>query len=487
MTISSSDEFALRYVDHEPEDTAGQKILSRLHQSENKLSRLLNNLPGMAYTCRIDHDYSYVLEFVSQGSVDILGYSPDELVKYRWNTIERMTHHEDIDRLRAEVRSAITGHRAYKVMYRLTMSSGEVKWVWDQGEAVYADNGDPLLLEGILMDVSAQKVREISLQEENERLRSSVNGSCGLGEIVGMSPAMQQVYKLVLKAAKSDTNVIISGETGTGKDLVARTIHDMSGRQGKFVSVNCGAIPEQLLESEFFGHKKGAFSGAYDSRQGYLAAADGGTLFLDELGELNLSLQVKLLRAIESKQFMPVGDTTPRRSDFRIITATNRDLKEMVRQKTMRADFFYRIHVLSIHIPPLRERREDIPLLIDSFLARRSQRGQKPTMMPSTVRIAMMEYDWPGNIRELQNVLDRYITFGEINFSDVRLSSQKLMPAGNEIEFCDAKSLKEAVERLEKTMITKTLEQCHWHRGETARAMGLNLRTLQRKMKQHGI
>ena len=465
----------------------GDDIRRQLRRSERKLSRLLNNLPGMAYCCRIGDKYSYVLEFVSRGSIELLGFTPDQLVTQKVNTIERMTHPEDLDRLRMEVHDAILECRPYKVMYRLTSSNGEMKWIWDQGEPVFDENGTPLLLEGIIMDVSVQKMREITLQEENERLRSTVNGGCGLGELVGMSLAMQEVYKLILKAAQSDTNVVIFGETGTGKDLVARTIHDMGGRAGKFVPVNCGAIPEQLLESEFFGHKKGAFSGAHDSRHGYLAAADGGTLFLDELGELNLSLQVKLLRAIESKQYVPVGDTVPRRSDFRIITATHRDLKEMVRQKTMRADFFYRIHVLSIHLPALRDRPEDIPPLIDKFLARCSERGQKTVTMPASVRTAMMKYDWPGNIRELHNVLDRFVTFGEVNFSDCRLGGQAQPQAVQTQEPREAETLGQAVGRLEKSMIVRALEQCRWHKGETARALGLNLRTLQRKVKQYGI
>lgn len=465
----------------------GDDIRRQLRRSERKITRLLNNLPGMAYCCRIGEDFSYVLEFVSRGSIELLGFTPDELANQKVNTIERMTHPEDLERLRCEVREAILQCRPYKVMYRVTTANGELKWIWDQGEPVFEEVGVPLLLEGIIMDVSVQKMREITLQEENEKLRQSVNGGCGLGDLVGMSLAMQEVYKLILKASKSDTNVVIFGETGTGKDMVARTIHELSGRTGKYVSVNCGAIPEQLLESEFFGHKKGAFSGAYDNRQGYLAAADGGTLFLDELGELNLNLQVKLLRAIESKQYVPVGDTVPRRSDFRIITATHKDIKEMVRQKTMRADFFYRIHVLSIHLPALRERPEDIPLLIDKFLARCSERGQKAVTMPSSVRMAMMKYDWPGNIRELHNVLDRFVTFGEVNFSDVRLCNQGVAQVDEELELRDSETLDEAVQRLERAVITRTLEQCRWHKGETARVLGLNLRTLQRKIKQYGI
>ncbi|MHC1713263.1 MAG: sigma-54 interaction domain-containing protein [Solidesulfovibrio sp.] len=454
---------------------------------ENKFSRLLDHLPGMAYCCRIHDGDNFVLEFVSQGCKALLGYTPEELLREKRNTIELMTHPDDLGALRKAERHAIANREPYQVMYRLSMSSGEVKWIWDQGAAIYDDAGIPEFLVGIIMDISAQKMQEIELREENERLRSSVKSSYGLGDIVGKSEVMQNVYKLILKAAQSDTNVIILGETGTGKDLVARTIHQLSGRSGKYVPVNCGAIPEQLLESEFFGHKKGAFSGAFDNRQGYLGAADQGTLFLDELGELNLNLQVKLLRAIESKQYTPVGDTVHRRSDFRLITATNRNLKEMVQQKIMRADFFYRVHVLAIELPPIRQRKEDLLLLIDNFLSRKTGIANSAALLPPALRLAMENYDWPGNIRELYNVLDRYLTFGEIDFPELNMDAPQLLPQAAEIRACENLSLKAALELLEQSMILKTLERNRWRRGETARELGLNLRTLQRKMKYYAI
>ncbi|HMM38822.1 MAG TPA: sigma 54-interacting transcriptional regulator [Desulfovibrio sp.] len=463
-----------------------EDIRRQLRKSEDKIARLMDSLPGMAYRCTIGEGYTYSLEFVSRGSIDLLGYTPDDLVRGRKNTIERMTHPDDLERMRRDVLRGVLERTPYKTMYRVTMSSGEVKWIWDQGEAVYDEQGVAVGLEGIIMDVSAQKMQELRLQEENERLRSSVKGSCGLGEIVGKSEAMNNVYTLILKAAQSDTSVIILGETGTGKDLVARTIHELSGRPGKYVPVNCGAIPEQLLESEFFGHKKGAFSGAVDTRQGYLAAADGGTLFLDELGELSLGLQVKLLRAIETKQYIPVGETVPRRSDFRLVSATNRDLKEMVQQKTMRADFFYRVHVLSIHLPPVRARKEDIPLLIDSILSRKTGVENSAAMLPPGLRIALENYDWPGNIREMQNLLDRYVTFGEIDFLELSGKAPEV-PLEADLREAGALTFDEAVARYEKALLLKALERNRWRKAETAQALGLNLRTMQRKIRQYGI
>ncbi|OLN28279.1 sigma54 specific transcriptional regulator, Fis family [Desulfovibrio sp. DV] len=462
-------------------------VLRRLQAVEHKFSRLLDHLPGMAYCCRINDGENFVLEFVSQGCKALLGYTTEELLREKSNTIERMTHRDDLEALRKVEREAIAKREPYQLMYRLSMSSGEVKWIWDQGAALYDEEGRPEYLVGIIMDVSAQKMQEIELREENERLRSSVKCSYGLGGIVGKSEVMQNVYKLILKAAQSDTNVIILGETGTGKDLVARTIHEMSGRTGKYVPVNCGAIPEQLLESEFFGHKKGAFSGAVDTRQGYLGAADQGTLFLDELGELTLNLQVKLLRAIESKQYTPVGDTVPRRSEFRLVTATNRDLKEMVQQKIMRADFFYRVHVLAIELPPIRQRKEDLLLLIDTFLGRKTGIANSSALLPPALRLSMEQYDWPGNIRELHNVLDRYLTFGEVSFPELDMAGEALAPQADELAACEGLTLKEALDKVEQAMIVKTLERNRWRRGETARELGLTLRTLQRKMKYFAI
>ena len=267
---------------------------------EKSYRRLLNHLPGMAYRCRIlntDADESdflqYELEFVSRGSYELLGVPAEDMVLDHHNTIELMTHPDDLGPSRKAIRDSIVAHEPYQVMYRLLLPSGRVKWLWDQGEGVYDDAGVLRYLEGLIMDVSEQKFQEMALREENRELRTSVINLYGLGSIVGKSEPMRRVYSQILKAAETDSNVIIYGETGCGKDLAAKSIHEYSGRKGRYVPVNCGAIPEQLLESEFFGHVKGAFSGAHANKEGYIGAANGGTLFLDEIGELPLHLQVK--------------------------------------------------------------------------------------------------------------------------------------------------------------------------------------------------
>ena len=261
--------------------------------------------------------------------------------------------------------------------------------IWIQGRASLIQwKGLPTVFM-TARDITESRERELSMLEEAEHLRrenislrSSIKDRYRLGSLIGKSPAMQEVYELILNAAATNANVIVYGDSGTGKELVAKAIHEMSNRSEKgFVPVNCAAIPENLLESEFFGHKKGAFTGAHADKQGYLDVADGGTLFLDEVGELSLSLQAKMLRAIEGGGYSPVGSSVNKLSDFRIIAATNRNLLEQVRKRGIREDFFYRIHVIPINVPPLRDRKEDIPLLMEHFLKLYSENGDPPPML----------------------------------------------------------------------------------------------------------
>lgn len=448
--------------------------------------RLLNHIPGLVYQCRIlppaaDAGHDYVLEFASKGCYDMLGLTPEEMVGGNWNTVERMMPPDDRERVRREMEISFTERRPYQLRYRLTLPSGKVKWIWDQGEGVFRPGEDePYCLQGLMLDISDQKFVELELQEENRRLKATMEHADGLGPIVGSSPAMRRVYAHILKAAENDTNVIIYGETGVGKDLAAQAIHAFSGRRGAYVPVNCGAIPEQLMESEFFGHVKGAFSGAYAAKEGYIAAAHEGTLFLDEVGELPLHLQVKLLRALENKMYTPVGGHTPKTSSFRLIAATNRDLGKLVQEGKMRSDFYYRVHVLSLTLPPLRERRGDVLRLAEAWLERKGV----DKVLPLHVRMAMERHDWPGNVRELHNFLDRYAAFG-----DAALDS--LGEAGTLNALLAAPqaglSLEAATLRLEEAMIRQALDQCRWRRGEAAARLGLNLRTLQRKMKRLGL
>lgn len=346
-------------------------------------------------------------------------------------------------------------------------------------------------------DITETKLKEISMQEEtaylrreNVTLRSSIKDRYRFGEIIGKSTAMQEVYELILNSAAANANVILYGESGTGKELVAKAIHQMSSRSGNaFVTVNCAAIPENLIESEFFGYRKGAFTGASADKQGYLDMADKGTLFLDEVGDLGLGIQAKFLRAIEGGGYSPVGGGTARHSDFRIIAATNKNLVELTKKGLMREDFFYRIHIIPVTLPPLRQRKDDIPLLVEHFLRIYSP-GKRLPSVSGHVLDALQNYDWPGNVRELQNVIQRYLTVKRIDF---------LSPAAPEPSRATGKDsmgidpertdlgLHDYTENIEKAVITDALNRFHWNKSKASDALNISRKTLQRKMKRLGL
>ena len=328
------------------------------------------------------------------------------------------------------------------------------------------------------------KASETSLREENVRLKANIKERYRFGDIIGKSEPMQQVYELILQAAATDVNVILYGETGTGKELVSKAIHEASDRKEQiFFPVNLGAIPVNLIESEFFGHKKGAFTGATLDKLGYLDLAEQGTLFLDELGEIDLNTQAKLLRALEGGGFTPVGGTAVKQSDVRIIAATNRDLREQVREGLVREDFFYRVHVLPISLPSLRERKEDIPLLVDHFLKRYEYQEKGPPITGHVLE-AMMAYDWPGNVRELQNTLHRYVTLKRLDFLGTPLSAP-------EVKFEPIRPkeglLRDAVGHFEREYILEQLERNHWNRSKVASKLGIDRKTLFKKMRSYGV
>lgn len=342
------------------------------------------------------------------------------------------------------------------------------------------------ITEQVLWEKSMQEDAEY-LRRENIKLRSCIRERYKFGNIIGKSQVMQNVYELILKAAGSEANVIILGESGTGKELVARAIHEMSNAaEMPFVPVNCGAIPDNLVESEFFGHLKGSFTGAHINKTGYLHTADGGTLFLDEVGELGLNIQVKLLRALESGEYIPVGDTHVRRSKFRVISATNRDFSEMVGKGHVREDFYYRISVIPIMLPALREKKEDIPLLIEHFL-RLYCKGNKLPVIPGSVLELLYNYNWPGNVRELQSVIQRYLAVGNFDFLTIEGKWGKADVKFDEVPGDGARDLRSAVQIFEKRFILDALNKNRWQRGKVADMLGIDPKTLYKKMKKAGL
>jgi len=335
---------------------------------------------------------------------------------------------------------------------------------------------------------AALRAAEISSRRENLFAHDQIAERHQFGSIVGRSPAMQQVYAQILTAAASDATVVIYGEPGTGKELVAKAIHDMGERRAQhFVPVHCGAIPENLIESEFFGYMKGAFSGADTDKVGYIEFANDGTVFLDEVGEISLLMQIKLLRVIEGAGFTPVGSNQVRQSNIRIIAATNRDLRERISKRLMREDFYYRIHILPIHLPPLRERKEDLPLLIEHFLKLYAGK-QGPPPMTGKMMDLMLTHDWPGNVRELQNVLIRYCSL-QVLALDAQAPVRRAPSGPFAVHFQpDAKNnLKTMVAECEKRFILYALEENQWRRGEVARQLGVDRKTLFAKMVRYGL
>lgn len=308
---------------------------------------------------------------------------------------------------------------------------------------------------------------------------------CRFGPMIGKSRALCEVFKKMAKTAHSNATVIIYGESGTGKELVAQTIHNLSQRRSnRFIPVNCGAIPEELIESEFFGYRKGAFTGAGMNKPGYLDCADKGTLFLDEVGELSPTMQATLLRAVDGAGYAPIGSQNVKKPDIRIIAATNRDLRENVRKGLMREDFYYRIHVLPIWMPPLRERKGDLPLLINHFISRFSKEQATP-QIPEKLMALMMDYHWPGNIRELQNTVQRYVTLKEIDFLKPPNEKVETEPCPSEFQF--DKDLKSILEEFEKQYIVDCLKATNWHKGKACAILKINRKTLYKKMQRYRL
>jgi len=327
------------------------------------------------------------------------------------------------------------------------------------------------------------------LREENRILRETLGKRFDAGNIIGQSPAMVRVLEMVAQVASSEATVLISGESGTGKELIAGAIHFNSPRKdGPYVKINCAAITETLLESELFGHEKGAFTGAYKKKEGRFVQAQGGTLFLDEISEMSLAMQVKLLRVLQEREITRVGGEEPIKVDVRLIAATNKDLVREVEEGRFREDLYYRLNVVNINIPPLRQRKEDVPLLAKHFLSIFSEKNHKniegftPQAMDRLLR-----YDWPGNVRQLMNAIERAVVLSRSNYLD--LEDLPLVPGeqlpengGHEIPVSDL-----ALEEVEKATILKTLELTGGNKSEAARKLGITRKTLHTKLKKYGV
>jgi DNA-binding NtrC family response regulator len=335
-------------------------------------------------------------------------------------------------------------------------------------------------------------LKHTKLLEENRELREELLGKFRFDNIIGTSPCLKTLLEKVAKVAVRDTSVLLTGESGTGKELIAQAIHYNSPRREKrFVAINCGALPASLLESELFGYRKGAFTGATENRQGLLEAADGGTLFLDEVGNLPMNVQKTLLRFLQEHEFLRIGETRPTKVDVRLISATNSDLLADVKSGAFREDLFYRLNVMNIHLPPLRERREDIPLLAAHFIRQQNARfGTSIRGLTPDALKAAKEFDWPGNIRQLQNVIEASLTMENGDYLSLPVLAQ-FIDIGSDAETVDASQAESdyaaALARFERDYLKGLLQKTGGNIEAAAREAGMNMATIYRKLKKHEI
>jgi two-component system response regulator PilR (NtrC family) len=350
-------------------------------------------------------------------------------------------------------------------------------------------------------DVTVRITRALEnrvLVRDVARLREALGEKYSFSNIVGASDPMQKVFDVIRRVAPSDSGVLILGDSGTGKELVAKAMHFNSARKdGPFVAVNCGAIPENLIESELFGHVKGAFTGAVNDKKGYFEVADGGTLFLDEVGEMPLPLQAILLRALQEGTFNPVGSTDSHHASVRVVAATNKDLEEEVRAKNFREDLYFRLNVIQIRVPPLRERRDDIPMLVDHFVQSFAEKfGKTVKTVPTSTRELLKAYSWPGNVRELENVVERMIALesGDALLPDSLPAHirEPLKPRfetlGKEIAWNVAGvKIDDILGNIEREFLVKALDQAKGARKDAARLLGITMRSLRYRLEKFGF
>jgi PAS domain S-box-containing protein len=424
----------------------------------------------------------------------IFGFGPEEIVSLE--RFEESVHPDDLERVRQVIAGALTKGEGINAEYRILLGAGQLKWIASRGRPFFAPNGEPQRLMGVSIDITERKQAEAALrqscdeierlkdrlQAESDYLKAEIKETQTHSGVMGQSPAIKKVLRQVEQVAPTDSSVLIQGETGTGKELIAQAIHRLGPRQQHLmVKVNCAALPSALVESELFGREKGAFTGAMTRQVGRFEVADGSTIFLDEVGELPPDAQAKLLRVLQEGQFERLGSPRTIKVNVRVIAATNRDLGEAVRQGRFREDLFYRLNVFPIRVPPLRERVEDVPLLVWAFLAEFSSRmGKKITQVPRKTMEMLQCHPWPGNVRELRNVIER----GTIVTTGDTLQVPNLDTVALEVQ--PAQTLADT----EREHILRTLEKTGWRiKGSKGAAvlLGLNPSTLYSRMEKLGI
>ena len=474
-------------------------------QSEEKLRRSEADLleaQRLSHAGSWRHDLASGAFTVSPEVLRIRGVESAEPL----STIDRMysgIHPDDRSRVRETYEAAQTQKGEFDAEYRIVLSDGTVKHLHTIGHAVLNESGDVVEYVGTGMDVTEQRQAQAALetafeeikrlkdrlQDENLALREEIDQAFMFEEIVGASPALKSVLSHVSKVAPTDSTVLISGETGTGKELIARAIHKHSRRADRaFVSLNCAATPPSLIASELFGHEKGAFTGAVQQRRGRFELAHSGTIFLDEIGEIPMDTQIALLRVLQERQIERVGGSRAIPVDVRVVAATNRDVSAAIAEGSFRSDLFYRLNVFPIHVPPLRKRREDIPILVEYFVKRFAENMAKRIRRIDKRTLELCDrYPWPGNIRELQNIIERSVilcTGDTFSIDEAWLSSQAPLRADGSSPL--PATLQDQEKEMIETALAKSRGRVAGPRGAAA-GLGIPASTLESKIKQLGI
>src|SRR6202790_3867347 len=455
----------------------------KLRQDERELRRITDAIPQ---TIVIQSPDGIPL-YANQAVLDYTGLTIEDVTTSDFRA--RIFHPEDIERLREERQAALSRGVPFEIEQRALSHDGQYRWFLIRYNPFHDEQGRLVRWYATGTDVEDRKRAEERTRNENVALREEIDRSSMFEEIVGCSAALRQVLAQVAKVAPTDSTVLISGETGTGKELIARAVHKRSNRSARaFIRVNCAAISPSLITSELFGHEKGAFTGALQRRIGRFEAADGGTIFLDEIGDVSIEGQIALLRVLQEREFERVGSSQPLAVDVRVLVATNRDLKSAVDAGTFRQDLFYRLNVFPIHLPSLRERVDDIPLLVEYFIDRYARKAGKNFRDITKRSFQLFQaYDWPGNIRELQNVIERAVILcdGETFSVDEAWLKRASSPVSEPV----APLVTTLVER-ERQMIETALAQCQGRvSGENgaAKKLGIPRQTLDARIASLGI
>jgi formate hydrogenlyase transcriptional activator len=446
----------------------------KLRDSEARLSLAAESANAGLWTLEAETGHIWATEKM----YELLGLSPSEEINL--DRFSGLLHPEDQETVRQVIEEAMRSGLDSAVEYRIQRPDGSVRWIASRGRRQKGSDGEPRRLMGVSTDITESKHDELRLHAETDYLKEALEEDGRFSEIVGQSVRLKKVFEQIEQVSPTDSIVLIMGETGTGKELVARAIHSLSRRKDRvMVKVDCSSLPSTLIESELFGREKGAFTGALAKQLGRFELANGSTLFLDEIGELPLDLQTKLLRVVQDGQFERLGSPKTISVDVRIIAATNRDLAERVKEGSFRQDLYFRLNVFPLHVPPLRERQEDVPLLTWRFVRELERKmGKKIESIPRKTMELLQRYPWPGNVRELRNVVEQALIVTSGSQLNLRLPDPR------------ESTILPTLKGMERQHILGTLEKTNWRikgTGGAAEQLGLNPSTLYTTMRRLGI